>query len=534
MADNLNNNNALTFSNMHTHSAYKWIVLANVMLGTFMAVLDITIVNVGLPKMMAAFGTSVDKIEWVLTGYLLVFAVVLPSSGWIADHLGYKKTYNLGLLLFTAGSLLCSLSTNENMMIVFRLFQGAGAGFIMPVGMAIVTREFPPQQRGTALGFWGVAAAASVSLGPMLGGYLIDSFSWHAIFDINVPVGIVAIVATFIIQREYKTEATRSFDIIGFISMTLFLTFLLLALSDGNANWNTDGWTSNFILTCFAISFVSFVVFIATEFSVKHPIVDLRILKNRNFAMANLMLFIFGLAFFGNSFLLPIYLINSLGYTALQAGLVFFPVGIIQAIMSPIAGKMTDKLNPKIPITIGIILTFISMYMYGDLSLYTEYKDIMIPLIIRGFGLGFMFIPLSTIAINDISREKMAQATGLFNTIRQVGGSFGVAILGSLLTQRVNLHEAMYGEALNSTSATFQHTVYGLRHFVQQSVGGADGQIMTRAQALIAQNVVNQAFIQGVADDFLIGAAITVLILVPLFFLKYHKKKEGGKIEVME
>jgi DHA2 family multidrug resistance protein len=290
---NTNNGRSLQLSNLHEHEFYRWFVLANVMVGTFMAVLDITIVNVGLSKMMAAFGVSVDKIEWVLTAYLLVFAVVLPSSGWIADHLGYKKTYFLGLLLFTSGSLLCSLSLNENMLIAFRVLQGAGAGFIMPVGMAIVTREFPPEKRGMALGFWGIASASSVSLGPMFGGYLIDSFSWHAIFDINVPIGIFAMIATLIIQREYKTEHTRSFDIVGFVSMTLFLVFLLLALSDANAAWNTGGWTSNFILTCFAISFVSFVIFIATELSVKHPIIDLRILKNRNFGLANLMMFIF-------------------------------------------------------------------------------------------------------------------------------------------------------------------------------------------------------------------------------------------------
>ncbi len=534
MSKNKSNGNNIGLSNIHEHPSYKWIVLANVMVGTFMAVLDISIVNVGLPKMMAAFGVSVDKIEWVLTAYLLVFAVVLPSSGWIADHLGYKKSYNLGLLLFTVGSLLCSLSANENMLILFRVVQGAGAGFIMPVGMAIVTREFPPSQRGVALGFWGVAAAASISLGPMFGGYLIDSFSWHAIFDINVPIGIMAIAGTLIILREYKTEESRPFDIVGFISMTLFLVSLLLALSDGNSAWNTGGWTSNFILGCFSISFISFVIFLATELTVKHPIIDLRILKNRNFGMANLMMFIFGLAFFGNSFLLPIYLQNSLGYTALQAGLVFFPVGIIQAIMSPVAGWMTDKLNPKIPISIGIVLTFFSMYLYGTLSLTTEYWQIMIPLFIRGFGLGFMFIPLSTIAINDISREKMAQATGLFNTIRQVGGSFGVAILGTMLTQRVIFHTEIYSQSVNANSAAFKHAIYGLKYFVQQSVGGAGNDVLLRAKALIAQNIVGQAFVTGIADDFLAGAALTVLILLPLFFLKYHKKKDGAKVEMME
>jgi MFS transporter, DHA2 family, multidrug resistance protein len=528
------NNNNIRLSSLHTHTSYRWFVLANVMIGTFMAVLDATIVNVGLTKMMAAFGVSVDKIEWVLTAYLLVFAVVLPSSGWIADHMGYRKSYLLGLFLFTAGSLFCSLSSNENMLIIFRVIQGAGAGFIMPVGMAIVTREFPPEKRGMALGFWGIAAASSISLGPMFGGYLIDTFSWHAIFDINVPIGIVAMAATLIILREYKTEESRKFDLVGFISMTLFLVFLLLALSDGNAAWNTGGWTSNFILTCFAIAFVSFVIFIASELSVKHPIIDLRILKNRNFGMANIMLFIFGLAFFGNSFLLPLYLQNSLGYTALQAGLVFFPVGIIQAIMSPIAGWMTDKLNPKIPIFIGIILTFFSMYLYKDLNLTSEYNAIIMPLVIRGFGLGFMFIPLSTIALNDITKDKMAQATGLFNTIRQIGGSFGVAILGTLLTRRVILHTSLYSQAVNQNSATYKHIIYGLNSYVQNSVGAAGNEVIARSKALIAQNLTSQAFVQGITDDFLAGAIITLFILIPLFFLKYHKRKKGEKAEMME
>ena len=526
------NNNSI--NGLQTHPSYRWFVLANVMIGTFMAVLDATIVNVGLTKMMSAFGVSVDKIEWVLTGYLLVFAVVLPSSGWIADHLGYKKSYILGLFLFTAGSLFCSFSVNENMLILFRLIQGAGGGFIMPVGMAIITRTFPPEKRGMALGFWGIASASSVSLGPMFGGYLIDTFSWHAIFDINVPIGIIAMVVSFFILSEYKVEETRKFDIVGFTSMTLFLVFLLLALSDGNASWNTSGWTSDFILSCFFISFVSFVVFIATELSVQHPIIDIRILKNWNFGIANIMLFIFGLAFFGNSFLLPLYLQSSLGYTALQAGLVFFPVGIIQAIMSPVAGWLTDRLNPKIPIFIGIILTFLSMYLYKDLSLTSEHSQIMLPLVIRGFGMGFMFIPLSTIAINDIPGKQIAQATGMFNTIRQIGGSFGVAILGALLTQRVIYHTAIYSQAVDQNSTAFKHIVYGLSNHIRYTVGGTGSELMIKANALIAKNLTGQAFVHGITDDFLVGAIITLFLLIPVFFLRYKKKEKGGKIVTTE
>ncbi len=256
----------------HEHASYKWWVLLSIMIGTFIAVLDATIVNVALPNIMASFGTTVDKIEWVVTAYMLVFGIVLPASGWIADHLGYKRTYFAALFIFTFGSFLCGLSWDETSLIFFRVIQGFGAGFIMPVGMAIVIREFPVNQRGMALGFWGVAAAASVSFGPLIGGYLIDNVSWQAIFDVNVPVGIFGMFATLIIQREYRAAAARNFDFLGFISMAVFLTALLLALSEGNASWNTGGWTSNFILTCFAISVIGFIIFIYAELTVEHPI----------------------------------------------------------------------------------------------------------------------------------------------------------------------------------------------------------------------------------------------------------------------
>lgn len=518
----------------HEHHYYKWWVLLSVMIGTFMAVLDSTIVNVALSKMTAAFGTSVDKIEWVLTSYLLIFAVMLPSSGWIADHLGYKKTYFGGMLLFTLGSLLCSLSWDENALIFFRVIQGAGAGFVMPVGMAIVTKEFPPEERGTALGFWGIASAASVSLGPLLGGYLIDTFSWHAIFDVNIPVGVVGLISILIIQREFKTEQARDFDFIGFVSMSVFLTSLLLALADGNASWNTGGWTSTFILSCFFISAIAFIVFIITEINVKHPIVDLTLFKDRNFASANFILFIFGIGFFGSTFLLPLYLQDSLGYTAFQAGLVFLPLGIIQAIVSPIAGRLTDKINPKFLVLLGVVLLAWSLYAYGFFSLQTESAQIQIPLLVRAFALGFIFIPLSAVSLLNIPKAKIAQASGLFNTVRQIGGSFGVALLGSYLTRRTIFHMQTFSQTIDSHSPVFQNTILHLKNHVMNTVGGSPVEISQRANALIMMNLSSQSFIQGINDDFLIAALLTVILIVPVFFLKIIRAKSSNKVEIIE
>ncbi|MDR3665331.1 MAG: DHA2 family efflux MFS transporter permease subunit [Ignavibacteriaceae bacterium] len=518
----------------HEHSSYKWWVLANIMVGTFMAVLDATVVNVALNKMMTSFGTSVDKIEWVLTAYLLVFAVMLPTSGWVADHFGYKRTYFFALFLFTLGSFLCSLSWSEDALIGFRLVQGAGAGFLMPVGMAIITREFPPEKRGIALGFWGIAAAASVSLGPMVGGYLVDNFSWQSIFDVNVPVGIVAMAATYLIQREYKTEKARSFDFVGFISMSVFLTFLLLALSNGNSSWNTNGWSSDFILTCFGLSIIGLVVFLATDLSIKHPLIELSLLKDFNFSVTNGILFIFGMGLFGSTFLLPLFLQSSLNYTALQSGLVFFPVGVLQAIMSPISGIMSDKINPKVPAFLGVVLLAIGLFLQSNLSLFSEHAQIMGALYVRGLGMGMLFTPLSTIALMKIPRVKMAQASGLFNVIRQIGGSFGVAIFGTMLTRRMLYHTAVNGEVVNQYSAAYRNIQYQMQNFVQQTTGGNGSAVTAKAKALIGQHITGQAFVQAINDDFYLAGAITLLCLLPILLLRTKKKKNVEHVAIME
>jgi MFS transporter, DHA2 family, multidrug resistance protein len=518
----------------HKHDSYKWWVLASVMIGTFMAVLDATIVNVALPKIMATFGISVDKVEWVATAYLLVFAVMLPSSGWLADHLGYKRTYTLGLFMFTLGSFLCGIAWDENVLIVFRIVQGLGGGLLMPVGMAIVTREFPPEKRGLALGFWTISAAASVSLGPVVGGYLIDNFAWQSVFDVNVPVGIFAIIATAIVQREYRIEETRSFDIVGFVSVTVFLTFLLLALADGNAAWNTGGWTSPFILSCFAFSTFGAIVFLVTEFSVRHPLIDLRLLGDFNFGFTNIVLFTFGLGIFGSSFLLPLFLQNTLGYTAFEAGMFFLPVGIIQGIAAPIAGYMSDKVSPKIPAFIGMVLLSISLGINYFLSLYSDHAQIMFPFYIRGLAMGLIFAPLSVLALHGMPRSKMAQASGLFNVIRQVGGSLGVAIFGTILTRRELLHMQMYSESVNQHSVPYEQSVAKLQWFVRHAAGGTAQQSLAQAKALIGRHLGEQAFVSAVNDDFLIAGVVTAISALLILTLKSTNKNKGGSIAAVE
>jgi len=517
---------------------YKWFVLANIMVGTFMVVLDSTIVNVSLPKIMSSFGVGLSTIEWVITAYMLAMAAMLPTSGWLADKFGYKRVYFWGLFLFTLGSLLCGLSNDEGTLIISRVIQGLGAGTVQPLGMAIITREFPLKQRGLALGFWAIAAAASVSFGPLIGGYLVDNFSWQLIFDVNIPVGIIALIFTVIIQREFVNPNARKFDYIGFISVIIFLPVLLYALSEGNAQTNSAGWTAPYILACFAISAIALAVFLTRELTTKYPLLDLRLLADRNFGMSNALMFVFSIGMFGSTFLLPLFLQNSLGYTALQSGAVFLPVGIIQGAFSPISGWFSDKISAKVPIIAGVGLLAFSFFLNSHLSFLTEHSYIMTSLYLRGLGLGLVFTPLSTLSLLTIPREKMAQASGIMNTVRQIGGSLGVALLSTLLTSRVNFHSQMYGNSIQSGSQTFQYVTKNMAYYIQQHGGGSFTTALKQGQSLLMSNVGTQAFVQGVNDDFLVAACISMLGFIPIIFLRSKKKAlksiENEPISILE
>jgi MFS transporter, DHA2 family, multidrug resistance protein len=507
------------------HASYKWWLLANVMIGTFMAVLDSTIVNVGLPKIMASFGVGIDKIEWVLTAYMLALAVALPTSGWLSDRFGYKRMYFLGMLLFTFGSFLCGVSNEENMLIFSRVIQGLGAGTLMPIGMAIVTREFPPEQRGIAIGFWSISAAASVSFGPLIGGFLVDNFNWQLIFDVNVPVGLIGLIATIVIQQEYINPKIRSFDYVGFFSVSIFLPFILYALTDGNATTNTAGWHAPHILFCLAISVIALTVFLTAELTVKEPLIDLRLLKNYNFGISNLIMFIFSVGMFGSTFLLPLYLQNSLGYTAIMAGAVFLPVGIIQGTIAPISGILGTKINPKILIITGVLVLGFSFYLNSFLSPLTEKNFIMLSLYLRGFSMGILFTSLSSVSLLDIPREKMAQASGISNVIRQLGGSFGVAILATLLSSRVTYHSQVYSETINPRSEIYQNVSMHMSYAIQKQTGSTSANANKLSQSLIVADLNKEAFIQAVDDDFLIAGLVTILGGLPVLWLHGKKRK---------
>jgi len=510
------------------HPAYPWLVLLAISIGTFMAVLDATIVNIGLAKFQVVFGASTDAVQWVITAYMLVFGVMLAASGWIADRFGYKLTFLLALTLFTGGSFLCSTSWSISTLILFRAIQGIGGGLIQPVGMAIVTREFPPEKRGIALGFWSIAASASISLGPTVGGWIIDNISWHWIFDINVPVGILGVIVGFIVLREYRNEAMHSFDLVGFLSLVFFLTPLLLALSEGNATWNADGWTSPFILTCFTVSSIGLAVFLITELTVQHPLIELSLFKSYNFSLSAVLLFLLGVGMFGSNFLLPFFLQKALGYSPRQAGNVFLPMGLMLAVGAITSGRLTDRIGGKIPAILGVLLITYGFYRYSSLSLFTEKGFILTNIVILGLGMGLFMAPIQTTAISSMPQEKIAQASGLINVIRQIGGSFGVAGLSTLLIHKTTINIAVLNQAANAYTPSFKTVLTQLFYYALRATGGTGGTAVSKGQYLIVSQIEKQAYVSAIDGVYLLAMIILALSLIPIILLRHARKRTGA------
>ena len=511
--------------------SYKWWVLGNIMLGTFMAVLDSTIVNVGLPKIMATFGVSISKIQWIITAYLLAIAVVLPAAAWLADRYGYKRLYFIGLFGFTAGSFLCGTAWNEDVLIASRIIQGIGGGLIQPLGLAIITREFPPRQRGLALGFWAISSAASISFGPLIGGWLVDTFSWHLIFDVNVPLGIIGLAATIVIQREYRNPNVGRFDRAGFISAVIFLPLTLFALTEANAPTNAEGWNAPYILACLAAAFVAFVFFVVTELTVEEPLLDLKLLGDRNFGITMAVLFIFSIGMFGSTFLLPLYLQNAMDYSALQAGAVFLPVGIIQGAVSPVSGWLSNKVNAKLLIAGGFLLLAYSFWLNGHFTALTPRHHILFALYIRGFAMGMLFSVLNTVSLIRIPKAKMAQASGISNTVRQLAGSLSVAILTTLLTSRQLFNENRYGQVIDPDSPVYVQTVRNLTGYARQHGEKGMHTPAQQAQAILDRHIEREAYIQAIDDDFLLSAFITGICVAPVLWPRVHDKDARKGLE---
>ena len=530
MALDQNNNNS-----NQVDSSYKWWVLAIVMVGSFMGVLDNSIVNVALPHFMVAFGVNTEEVEWVVTAYMLAFAILMPLAVWLRNLLGLKVAFLLELAFFIAGSFLCSLSWSLDSLIVFRLIQAIGAGDIMPTGMTMISEVFPKEERGLALGIWGAGVTAAPAIGPTLGGYLLDHVSWHALFYINIPIGIIAFFWGLSILKPAKGDINvlKSFDFLGFITFGLFLGTLLVALTKGEEK----GWSSGYILNLFAISYFSFWLFIITESVVKNPIIDLSIFKNYNFVILNIMGIMRSIALFGTVFLMPLYFQNLMGYSATMTGILMIPQALMVTVAMPIAGRIVDKVGPKLPLIFGVLLTAYSLHYFSSLSLLSDYTFIAIGLMMRGFGISFIMSPVTSAAINSLKPEEINLGSGMLNVIMQTGGTFGIAMLVTVLDSRTDFHmSAFVGHFVPSSPTT--HTMLSKISNFALSKGASFYNASIASNGGFMMYLHQWATMNAFDDAFFITAIIVFLGIIPALMLKnivYKKKKKSKEdIEIVE
>lgn len=511
-----NNDNSLREANPR----YKWAVTFCVMIGSLLVVLDTVIVNVGLPNIMASFGTNLDTIQWVVTSYMLTMAIMMPTSGWAGEVLGHKNLYLLSMSVFLIGSIFCALSWNIESLIFFRALQGIGGGALMPISMVIIFEVFPQRQRGLAMGVYGLGVSMGPAIGPTVGGYLIDKFDWPAMFWINIPIGIGGLLATMIIVKEIRPRRSLKFDWFGFATLSLFLITFLLALSRGR----TEGWGSNYIITLFLISMLSLVAFLIIELRTPQPLIDLKLYRITVYTVATIVSVFVGMVMFSVNFLTPLFLQNVIGMDALQTGMMVFPGALVAAVFLPTSGWLSDRTDPRIPIFIGIAGFLVSTYLGTKLNVRSSDAYILAMILTRGVGLAMIFPPLLNTAMGYIQPSKLGMASGLLNVTRQIGGTFGVAITGTLLGTRVAVHEQTMGEAVEASSMGAQNAISGLQGLLHGS-GMTDFMAHNASLSLIKQYISGQALASAFDDSFWVLFVIFSFVTIPTLILR---KRKGG------
>jgi len=427
------------------------LVTATVMLGVVMAIIDTSIVNVALPNMAGNLGSATDEISWVATGYILANVVIMPLNGWLTALVGRKKFYALSLAIFTIASFMCGTAGDVWTLVFWRVVQGIGGGALQPTAQAILFESYPPAKRGAAMAIFGMGAMVGPAIGPSLGGAIVDNFSWPLIFYINIPIGILAFVMTllFIRDPDYIVKPERGADWLGLGAMTVGIASLQYVLERGQR----DDWFSSSSITTLAIVGVcSLTFFIVREIRDPKPFVDLKVFRSRSFAAGTIIGVVSGFGLYGLNLVLPLFFQNVLGFDAFSTGNALLPGAIATALSMPIAGRLTSILDPRVEIAIGLALFAAGSWWMGDLNQYAGFWDIFGPRTLQGFALGFLFVPLTTVALSGISRAAMGNATGLYTLVRQLGGSLGIALLEVIQTRREDFAQSAF--AANITLAS--------------------------------------------------------------------------------
>jgi EmrB/QacA subfamily drug resistance transporter len=500
---------------------YKWIVAGVVIFGLFMTILDGTIVNIAIPRLQNVFGTNLTSVQWVLTAYTLVQGVATPLTAFLAQRLGQKRLYILALVGFTAGSALCGISINLPMLIFFRIVQAATGAFLSPLAITLLYSEFPPEERGVALGALGIPILLAPAVGPTLGGYIVTFLGWQLIFYINVPIGIVGIIMGTIFLHEGRAEAQTPFDIPGFLLSSTGLGSLLYALSDAS----TDGWGSvkvSGFLVCGILLLVTF-VFVELRIASRggKPLLDLRVFASMPFTTSNFASVLVIFALYGGLFLLPIYFQELRGLSAYQAGLLLLPQAFAAMVASIVSGRLVDKIGVRAVIIPGLVNLAIALWLFSSIGLDTPYGTIQLWLIVRSFALGFCFQPLSVSAFSGFKPDRLPQATAVNTALRFVTSSLAVAVMATLVQTQTAVHYSHLAEQVTPSSPLAMLIPTLQAAFISQ------GASSSAAYAAAIQEVVGllqqQATVLAMQDAFRISLLLTGVAILGAFFVRTYK-----------
>lgn len=505
-----------------TDANYPWFAVIPVILGLFVVIMDNSIVNVALPHIMADFGSNVEDIEWVSTGYMLASAVMMPSTGYLGDRFGRKRLYWISLALFTIASMLCGAAWNAETLIFFRVLQGLVGGAIQPVGQAIIFEAFPPAKRGMSMAIVGVGAMFAPMVGPTVGGYLVDYLSWRWIFYVNLIPGILAVVMTLLIIRE-SAMRRLPFDAAGMVLMATFLTTILLAVSQGN----TKGWDSDYIISLFVVGTITFCVFVIVELWRTHPLIDLRLFEYGVYTAGTICSIIMGVGLFGGIFLLPLFLQNLMDYDAIQTGLLLFPQGLTVGLMMPISGALVPRVDPRILLSLGLGIMGYSMFLQAGMTTDTSTWDIVYWTILRGIGMGLAFPSMNQTTLGAVPIQNVGMASGMFNVTRQIGGSFSIALLSTLLTQRTVLHTSILGQDAARTGQVGHFIASVVQH--AQAMGLSPMVAQQQAGAMFGGALAKQASVLAFQDAFYAAAIVMMLGMIPALFVTRKPMQAGAE-----
>lgn len=514
-------------SDPHPSSTNRWIIALAVMSATFMEVLDTTVVNVSLPHIAGNLSVSITESTWVLTSYLVANAIVLPMTGWLATVLGRKRLLQISILGFTSASLLCGLAPSLPYLILFRVLQGTAGGVLQPLSQAILLETFPLHERGKAMGFWGIGMMVAPIFGPVFGGWVTDSFSWRWLFYVNLPVGAIAMFMTqkYLVDPPYLKNTLRKVDYWGIALLIIGIGTLQLLLDKGQEE---DWFDSRLIITFFVVAAVALITLIVHVLTTEDPIVDLRVLRDRTYAVGLTLITVLGFVLFGSMMVLPVFLQTLLGYPALQAGIALAPRGLGAGLMMPVTGALVARVDSRILIGTGLVLASLPLFWLGQIDMNAGFWDIFWPQLFQGAGMSLIFVPLSTTTMASIPKQMIGNATSLFSLMRNLGAGIGIAVMGTLLSHFQETSSAELGARITPYDATSVNTLAQLTAAFR-AAGSDAATAATQAYAAMSGMIQQQASMLSFITLFrFCGAMFLVMLPLVLLMRRPDMRAPGG------